>query len=140
VTAQQARGRARLTGDRSGDDDGRGERTVTEVTEAGGGDSDTSTLRKLALPTAVTAVGAAAGVVLTQEPKLRLRQAASELQDLDVGSLAGDLRDRLGSVLGKDDRDGDDGGTASPALDPAERHARRAERKERRERRRHNAT
>src|SRR5919106_1017918 len=104
------------------------------MTDAGG-HGDTSTLRKLALPAAVTAVGAAAGVVLTQKPKLRLRQAASQLQDLDVGGLAGDLRDRLGSALGKDD-DGE-GGTAFPALDQEERHTRRAERKERRERRRH---
>ncbi len=107
-----------------------------------GGDGATSTLRKLALPTAVTAAGAAAGVVLTQKPKLRLRRAASELQDLDLGSLAGELRDRLESVLGK--RDGDvhgEAATASPALDPAERKARREERKKRRDRRRrHNAT
>jgi hypothetical protein len=95
------------------------------TTDNGSTEDGASKLRKVAVPTAVTAAGAAAGVVLTQKAKLR--------------GIVSELRDRVETVLanraaGDGNGDGKVGGT--PARDQAERNARRADRKKRRERRR----
>jgi len=109
-------------------------------------DEGPSTLRKVAVPTAVTAAGAAAGLVLTQKPKLR--RIMSELRELGLGDIADDLRDRVEAAIarrgdGGDGRDDDEAardGAASPTRDQAERDERRADRKRRREERRKTAT
>jgi hypothetical protein len=93
------------------------------TTDNGSTDDGESKLRKVAVPTAVTAVGAAAGVVLTQKAKLR--------------GIVSEFRDRVEKVLAnRAAGDGNGKVGASPARDQAERNARRAERKKRRERRR----
>jgi hypothetical protein len=96
------------------------------------------TLLRLLVP---VAVGGAAGFVLTQKPK-PLRQAMQQVSDVDVGQLAADLRDKVGSVLGKETGRGDaaDASPASPGDFNADAiAARREQRLARRERRRQSA-
>jgi hypothetical protein len=85
------------------------------------------TLRTLALPAAVSAVGGAIGLFLSRRPK-QLRQAISQLPEVDVGGLKNDLRGRLDSVLG-----GDDAESEEQSLDADELEERRRERQKRRE-------
>jgi hypothetical protein len=100
------------------------------------GASRNGRIRRLLFP---AAVGAAAGLVLTKKPK-RLRKAMRQVPDVDVGQLAGDLRDRVGSLLGKE-TNAADAFDASAAvsrgnLNADEIAARREQRQARREQRR----
>jgi hypothetical protein len=87
------------------------------------------TLRTLAIPAAVSAVGGAIGLFLSRKPK-QLRDALPQLPEVDVGGLKGDLRGRLDSALGKDESESEEQG-----LDRDELEERRGERQKRREQR-----
>jgi hypothetical protein len=69
---------------------------------------DGFSLRKLGIPVAVTVVGAAIGVAMANRPKKPLRETISDLKDVDVGGLAGDLRGKLDSVRGQQEGPGGD--------------------------------
>ena len=58
-------------------------------------------LRRFGLPTAAGALGAGAGLFLTRKGKSG--GGMPNLGDLQIGDLADDLRDRVGSVLQKAD-------------------------------------
>jgi|SRR5918992_3885358 hypothetical protein len=85
------------------------------------------TLRKLALPAAVSAVGGAIGLFLSRKPKQR--QGHPQLPDVDVGAFAADMRGRLDSALGKNP------GQNEESFDADEFERRRGVRQKRREQR-----
>lgn len=102
----------------------------------------TARARKMIVPTAVGAAGAAAGWVLTRKPKQgkpkQLRNALPELPNVSVGDIADDLRGRVESALGRGGSDGE-GASASAGRHPMPREqleARRHEREQRRKQRR----
>jgi hypothetical protein len=94
------------------------------------------TLRTLAIPAAVSAVGGAVGLFLSRKPK-QLRDALPQLPEVDVGGLKGDLRGRLDSALGKDESESEAQTPDSneQTLDRDELEERRGERQKRREQR-----
>ena len=92
-------------------------------------------LRQFVLPAAVSLAGAAVGLVLSNRSKLK--ESVPDVKD-GVGDLTTDLRNKLDSVLGKNDssqkptQSNDTSGTYTPS----QLAARRRERQERRDRRR----
>jgi hypothetical protein len=120
--------------------------TTTETEGRGSG-----VARKLIAPAAISLVGSAAGLLLTQRQKVReaapkLREAVSDLPvphvpERGVGELAGDLRGKLDEVLGREptaeaDEQSDGGSTGRTRTDLSEFAERRRARQERRDERR----
>ena len=99
------------------------------MTELHDNDAWQGTLRKLAVPAAVSVVGAAAGLLLSKNPK-RLRGAMPDLPDLDVADFRDDLKNKLESVRGKVGSGGRDAG--SRGFDARKLETRRNERAKRR--------
>jgi hypothetical protein len=106
-------------------------------------------VRKLLVPTAISAAGGAVGLMLTKKQELRqatssLRETVSDLPLPDVregvGDLTDDLRGKLDSVLGKDEPNDDvQRSGRRVARDRGELERRVRERRERREQRRRRA-
>ena len=105
--------------------------------------------RKLIVPAAVSLVGSAVGLLLTNRQKVReaapkLREAVSDLPvprapEGGMGGLAGDLRGKLDEVLGREpavDADEDSHGASSGGVERSEFEQRRRARQERRNQRR----
>ena len=111
------------------------------MTELDDNDGVQGTLRKLAVPAAVSAAGAAAGLLITNQKRLK-----EAMPEFDVGDLGEDLKSRVGGVLGLGDssaRDGNQSGSASRRnveLDTAELEKRRRDRAKRRAQRRKQPT
>jgi hypothetical protein len=97
-----------------------------------------STLRKLGIPVAISAVGAAIGMALANGPKKGFRETVSDLKDVDLGDAAADLRGKLGAVRGQQEgQDGQDEQDGSgPSLSSDELQQRLQERAKRRAQRR----
>jgi hypothetical protein len=90
------------------------------------------TLRKLAVPAAVSAVGGAIGLFLSRKPKQR---QAPQLPNVDVGGFAADMRGRLDSALGKNPGQSEESVDAAESFDADKFERRRGERQKRREQR-----
>ena len=97
--------------------------------------NDAGRLRKLVLPAAVSLAGAGMGLVLSSRSKLK--ESVPDMKD-GVGDLTTDLRNKLDSVLGKDDssQKSTQSKGARSTYSRSQLAARRRERQERRERRR----
>jgi hypothetical protein len=112
---------------------------ATETERRGSG-----VVRKLIVPAAISLVGSAAGLLLTQRQKVR--EAAPKLREAvaegGVGELTSDLKDKLDEVLGREPAAESDGASSDDftgvrEVDWSEFEERRRARQERRERRRH---
>ena len=97
--------------------------------------------RKLIVPAAASAAGAAAGWLLTQrKPKRKgLLRALPDLPEVGVGDLADDLKNRVGAVMGRGNNSGPKRKSLTRRtrkLSTRELRARTSERERRRKRRR----
>ena len=98
-------------------------------------EGDKTELRKLLLPGAAGVAGVGAGLALTRS-RGSSRQAIPSLDDLGLGDLIDDLRDRLSAVLGRETSSGSVTSSSSrQKLDNETLERRRRERAERRAKR-----